>query len=194
MSDDHVQCWHQSVQPAIDVTSPVRADKGWRWRRIFSSTGLTSYLGQRPAAFTICVQNVQVGGWNYLPCVMTALVESYPAVNARNHKSVFLWYLSTAPAPFLSSLLGSSAPRLLGSAGLDIARVRSFRLQYDGRVGLHADAGGGASLLQWYLSQGMTQLVQTAFISLARPNDGRYFFYDPTGARIAHARLDPYRT
>lgn len=137
---------------------------------------------------------VRAGGWDFLPCVMVALVERYQALDDNRRSCVFLWYLSTAPAPLLSRFLGGPAPKLLGQAGLDIGRTRSFLLEYEGRVGLHADPGGGDPLLDWYERQGMTRLPATApAVSVVRPNDGRYFYYTPERARQTHAQLDHLR-
>ena len=193
MREEHARCWQTLVQPEID-SSAGRAYKDWRWRRIFGLTGLTRLLGQRPSAFALCVRDVRAGDWNFLPCTMTALVESYPAVDDPAAKSVFLWFLSAAPGPVLARFLGSFPPKLLGTAGLDIARTRSFLRQFQGRVGLHADAGGGDQLVRWYEQQGMTRLpAQAPAISPVRPNDGRYFYYTPPAALSAHIKLDPFR-
>jgi hypothetical protein len=65
------------------------------------------------------------------------------------NRSVFTWFLTSAPAAALASLSVPEAPSL-GRILIDTALVTSKALGLDGQMWLHAAPGGGARLAHFY--------------------------------------------
>jgi hypothetical protein len=109
--------------------------------------------------------------------------------------SDFVWFISAADPDVLATNLSLSRPPSLARIMLDNAIVLSQNAGFDGRIGLHAAAAGGESLLALYEHCGMLRLPATAALPLAirRKNDGRFFHADETAAEVLAALLDPDR-
>ncbi len=136
---------------------------------------------------------------------MLLLVERYPALHDPGRSSVFVWYLSPAPASYFTQYLHypeEESPREshLMAIGMDVAVTHSYNCGLSGLVGLHADKSGGDALMNWYsdpLKGGMSllpkgQALPPGFRRL-RGNDGRYFYHDEGTAKSASKRMDIYR-
>lgn len=200
MRDEHARWWQDSVQPYIDASEEARADQRWRWRRILGAVKLGgSIVGQTPSAFMIGLKRADHEFW---PCVMMAMVESYPYLPDPAQRSVFLWYISPAPELFFlqaARFEASEVPKALMAIGMDVAITQSYNAQQHGRLGLHADKRGGPRLVEWYAAPdrgGMHQLEATLPLPGVRAllgNDGRYFYHDETSACRVSSRMDAFR-
>lgn len=64
-----------------------------------------------------------------------------------------------------------------------------------GRIGLHAAAAGGRTLMTVYAGCGLVNLAATAQLpaGVGRKNDGRFFVADEPHAEAVAALLDPRR-
>lgn len=126
---------------------------------------------------------------------MMMLSEGYPALDGGYTPCVYVWYAAAAPAAALKGL-GAPSDRvsMILEALIDTAIQRSYELEYDGRVGLHAVASGGQQLFSKYRDKArMIPLLEKASLTVARSikgNDGRYFWIDPKLAQSLSNSLD----
>jgi hypothetical protein len=147
------------------------------------------------AGYAVQVQNIH---GDAVPAGLVLLSQGYPALDDRREHSVFLWYLTAAPMEALQNLKVSVKPRLLETL-VDIALVVSEAQGYSGKIGLHAadKAGNPAAqrLLESYQTRcGLLSLPPDAKMpSMARRNDGRYFYTTPLVAQKLMAALDHLR-
>lgn len=201
MTLPHALWWHGHVQPEIDK-DPERADSGWNWLLYVPfTTVLGATLMRQPAAYTIGVINEEED--HFVPCALVQLFGRYPALDADNHKSGFVWFMSTAPVGALINipeyrLTEETVPKRLGAIALDVAVTHSFNHHRAGRVALYADKQGGEPLLAWYQKQGMQVLSSDQRLPrvprrLFKPSDGRYCYFTPSSAKVASQRLDYLR-
>lgn len=204
MTREHANWWDQHVQRKW-IDSLDRADKNWSWPfRIFNLTRLGALaFGQAPLALVAGVECASPP--HLLPCVMSLLVEEYPALQDPNKDSAFLWYLSPAPDEFFTSGRGkeiAAVPerRILMRIGMDMAITSSYNAMRRGLLGLHADQKGGDRLVKWYEGPeaGMIALprdhpLPPGFRRLVVRNDGRYFYHDEASAFAASSELDSLR-
>jgi len=124
------------------------------------------------------------------------VIEDYPHLDASTPRSSdFVWFISAADPGVLATKFGLSRVPSLARIMLDNAIVLSQNAGFDGRIGLHAAAAGGASLLTLYEHCGMLRLPATAALpqAIRRKNDGRFFHADETAAEALAALLDPDR-
>ena len=188
------RAWDDEVRPFL-LQDPARPDSDWRWRWIaMVAFGLGAL--RRPRLFQISA------GVSETPIAMMALLENERWL-AGEEPATFLWYLSTSPeqAPKPTTERGPVTPKLVGKAALDLAICISLDSESDGRLLLHADPKGDQTGLRcWYgTSGGMTNIGASAFTKLpgappfGRRNDGRYFCYTRTTARLARQDMDQWR-
>ena len=198
MTVSHVRWWHSHVQPIIDQ-DPDRADRDWNWLLYIPfSTVAGGVQGRQPVGFTV---GLRVEERNQLiPCALVQLLGRFPALDAPKGKSVFVWFLSTAPDEALTSIeeytiTEDRVPKRLGSITLDVAVTHSINKHRLGRTALYADEDGGKTLLGWYRRQGMSVLpagerLPRSFRRLLKPSDGRYCYYTVQSALEASRSLD----
>ena len=132
----------------------------------------------------------------FLRVAMSVVIEHYPYLDVEYpEESHFVWFMNAADAGVLQAEFGMSHPPALGRVLLDNAIVLSQNARLAGRIGLHAAAGGGDSLLAVYGRCGLIPLPVTAVLppSVRRPNDGRYFYADDRLAEALAAALDASR-
>jgi hypothetical protein len=194
----HARWWDRYVQPWIDRSEETRADKGWRWPRIFATTHLIgTAFRQGPVGLVAGA----VQGDRFMPVAMAILVESYPHLPDATLRSVFLWYATRCPDNVIQIGLQAAPeliPKRLMEITVDLAVTHSFNKLTNGRVGLHAAAEGGEELCRKYDSFGMMRLphdypLPKGIRSRASGNDGRYFFHTEETGREASIRLDILR-
>ena len=199
--------WHRSVQPEIDARPPTtpwspfypmfllglktRADVGWDWRNWGNLVFSRPLRRRKPRLFTLATRDLVSKA--SVPLGMIALLEAERWVEDWNEPAVFVWFMSAAPERFLQQKL-SRIPKSIGRATLDIAISVALDGPADGRLWLHADKTGGASLAQWYATGGMT-CVPSRYRSLPpgapfRRNDARYFWHTKVSALKASQSLD----
>jgi hypothetical protein len=194
-SADDVNFWDENVQPTIDQT-PDRADRRWNWPFILRWVkGVGRGLRQQPLVLTLAAE---VAGGDGVPVGLLAVVRKYPFPAKPGVDSVFVWFMTAAPAESLPGLLScppERVPKRLTRMCLDTAVILSYEKSYEGRTWLHASPKG-PTLLDWYSQQGMAKLVQSMKLPFgyrALRNDGRYFAYDERSAAAAVSELDTYR-
>jgi hypothetical protein len=185
MRRQDAQFWDTYIQPVIrrEAANQTaaggalgRADHHWRWTPMRMLLPLTQLLqARRCRALSILVQNSE---GNAVPAGMLLLIEQYPwpVVGAAVTRSVFTWFLTSAPAEALASLSVPEPPSL-GRILIDTALVTSKALGLDGQMWLHAAPGGGDRLAHFY----GTICHMPAFpVGMALPgrrrSDGRYFY------------------
>jgi hypothetical protein len=198
MTLSHARWWHRHIQPWIDRQSGARADRGWRWPRIYATTHLVgSAFRQKPVGLIAAVIR---GDW-FMPVAMAVLVEAYPHLPDPTLEAVFLWYATRCPDEVIEMALkvdADAVPKRLMEITVDMAITHSFNASLRGRVGLHAAREGGQELAEKYASFGMLRLPRTHALPTGMRNwksgnDGRYFYHSEETAVVASERLDPYR-
>lgn len=215
MRPSEAQYWDEVIQPHIDraeqaaltlrrglgTGSPIppsgefrrRPDAGWKWSRgnVVQSEFVGRAMAQAPEKWVLLAE----GSAGLVPCAAVLLCASYPVPQLDGvvgSPCVFVWYLSTAPDAALELNFGTRRPKPLGLAALDIAIVRARALKRD--LLLHAHPAGEKWLLDWYKKCGMTVVPGTyASVTVARPNDGRYLYFDQDGALGLSKTLDEFR-
>jgi hypothetical protein len=198
MTLNHARWWHQYVQPWIDRSVDARADRGWRWPRIFATTQMIgNMLGQRPVGLVAGV----VQRDEFMPVAMAMLVEAYPHLPDPSKQSVFLWYATRCPDQVMQMGLKTTSdavPKRLMEITVDMAITHSFNKRYAGRVGLHAAKEGGEELCSKYATLGMIRLPAKHSLPIGvrwrrSGNDGRYFYHSEETALRASQKLDQLR-
>ena len=201
MTLPHVLWWHSHVQPLIDQ-DPQRADRDWNWLLYVPvSTLAGGVLARQPAGYTLGIPADEED--RLIPCALVQLLGRFPALNVPRGKSVFVWFLSTAPDEALLTIedhpiAEDRLPKRLGSITLDVAVTHSLNKHRWGRTALYADDDGGEELLEWYQRQGMSvlpadQRLPSSPRRLIKPSDGRYCYYTVESALEASKTLDYLR-
>ncbi len=198
MTLKHAAWWHENVQPSIDRSDKIRADKGWRWPRIVATRRLAAgLLLQRPTGLVAGVLRNR----EFLPVCMLLLVEAYPYFADPDQESVFVWYATRCPDDVLQRALRARpdrVPKRLMEITLDLAVTHSYNLMLQGRLGLHAAREGGEDLCRKYEQLGLNRLDRSKPLppgirAWVLGNDGNYFFHSEESALEASQRLDNYR-
>ena len=103
--------------------------------------------------------------------------------------------VASAAPDVLKSDFGMSQPPALGRLHLDNSIVLSQNSSLGGRIGLHAAAAGGETLLKVYAGCGLTKLPASSALppAILRQNDERFFLTDEAQAEHLAAMLDPSR-
>ena len=168
---------------------PKRADRGWDWLRYEPFTRLSGgTAGRQPAGYAVGLLPARDRADPvFIPCGLLLMVGRAPALDHPRRRSVFVGYLSTAPAAALASIREHpldprDTPKRLGAIALDVAITHALNTGQGGRIVLHAAEAGGDGLLSWYTKQGM----------LVHP-EGRHCYFTVQGALEASRRLDPLR-
>ena len=201
MTLPHVLWWHSHVQPVIDE-DPQRADRDWNWLLYVPFSTLAGGLQARqPIGYTVGLRVEETN--KLIPCALVQLLGRFPALDSAKGKSVFVWFLSTAPDEALLTIKEHSIPedhipKRLGSITLDVAVTHSINRYRLGRTALYADEDGGDPLLEWYQRQGMSVLPAGERLPrsprrLIKPSDGRYCYYTVQSALVASRSLDSLR-
>jgi hypothetical protein len=198
MTSTHAAWWHENVQPSIDSSDEIRADKGWRWPRIFATRRLAArLLLQRPTGLVAGV----VRNREFLPTCMLLLVEAYPYLLDPSEGSAFVWYATRCPDDVLQRALRTGpeqVPKRLMEITIDLAVTHSYNLMLQGRLGLHAAQEGGQDLRRKYEQLGLIRFDRSKPLprgirAWLLGNDGNYFFHSEESALKASQRLDIYR-
>ncbi len=201
MTLPHVLWWHSHVQPVID-RDPERADRDWNWLLYVPFSALAGgVLARQPVGYTVGILASKTD--RFIPCALLQLLGRFPALDAPRGKSVFAWFLSTAPDEALLTIndhpiAADRIPKRLGTITLDVAVTHSFNKHRLGRTALYADEEGGQLLLEWYQRQGMSVLPAQKRLPrgprrLLKPSDGRYCYHTMKSALEASRALDPLR-
>jgi len=170
-------------------------------RRLRLASHAGGVLARRPVGFTVglCVEEQD----RFIPCALVQLLGRFPALNVPEKKSVFVWFLSTAPDAALLSIADhpldeDHLPKRLGRITLDVAVTHSLNKHRWGRTALYADKDGGGTLLEWYQRQGMSVLPADQRLPpsprrLIKPCEGRYCYSIVEAALEASRELDDLR-
>lgn len=193
LTRNRARLWHQYIQPHI-ASDQSRLDRKWHWPRMMPWLALIELLNRREV---IAYAVVLPGSQNAVPVGLALMSVGFPMLDQPSDSSVFLWYLTTAPAKALAGLGVAHKPPLL-EVLLDIAMVESEAKGYGGRIGLHAANDGNSpasvALYEAYKTRcGLTALPANLSLPGVRRNDGRYFV---ASSAVAHSRmtaLDSYR-
>jgi hypothetical protein len=191
--------WHDRVQPFIRYNS-ARPDRKWHWPMI-ASLMFGGGSAKAPRIFMLRARYATGSA----PAGMVALLENEDWVANEEQSSVFVWYMATTPRMAFPRLVempeGSSPPRMLGRAALDVAVTVAIEGDAKGRLWL-AGNGLGASegLARWCtLENGMCRLPPQAIPTLPaahgllRANSGHCFVHTPATAHWAHAAMNDWR-
>jgi len=171
-----------------------RADRLWTWSVLLPLTHLVQLAKRRYCRPLVVWARADKG--RFVRVGMSIFIEGYPFLDAAgSFESYFVWFMSAADPALLQSDFGMSEPPALGRVLLDNAIVLSQNAGHRGRIGLHAAAAGGKTLLSVYTACGLTNLAATAPLpaEVKRKNDGRFFLADETRAETMAALLDPRR-
>ena len=195
LSEQVLHNWLQKIQPVI-CQSPNRLDRKWNWSRMYRYLPLFERsLARNMAGYAVQVPNAQ---GDAVPAGLVLLSLGYPALDNHQEQSVFLWYLTAAPIEALQALEVPVKPRLLKIL-VDIALVVSEAQGYSGKIGLHAADEAGNPAAQKLLESYRTRCSLLSWPpdarrpSMARRNDGRYFYTTPLVAQQLMAALDYLR-
>jgi hypothetical protein len=171
-----------------------RADRLWAWSVLLPLCHLVQLAKRRhcrPLVIWARADNAR-----FVRVGMSIFIEHYPYLDAtRDLDSYFVWFMSAADPALLAADFGMSQPPALGRVLLDNAIVLSQNAGLQGRIGLHAAAAGGKTLLSLYEACGLANLARSAplRVEIKRRNDGRFFLADETRAETLAALLDPRR-
>jgi len=200
MMAKHAEFWDEHIQPVIRA-APSSADRNWSWPDLRLWMPLLQLVQSRRCRALVALLQSDKGF--AVPSAMLLMIERYPYVDSDvPTKSVFVWYVTTAPTDGLEALGVREAPSLgrrwLGRACIDAAIVTSQNLGQNGCIWLHADPLGGDRLLRFYeMDCRLMPLPETAVLpTLERRimgNDGRYFFTDALRAEELASEFDPFR-
>jgi len=184
--------WHDNVQKKYIDNLSGRADKGWNWPFIVNVKGAVSNkLGQEPTCFVVSIKN----GAGNIHCGLVFVAKNYYALNDKNKKSCFIWYMATAPDEYYIArgLLKNDIPRL-GNILIDVAITTGFNSLKKGLIGLRASPKGKDSLLRFYKkSCKLKRLSSNVSLRFPRINDGRYFYTDEPRALELSQSFDNLR-
>jgi hypothetical protein len=172
----------------------ARADRFWVWSVLLPLCHLVQRAKRRFCRPLVMWARTDSG--RFLRVGMLIVIEAYPYLDIeRPAESNFVWFMSGADAGVLISEFHMSNPPALGRVLLDGAIVLSQNAGLAGRIGLHAAAAGGDSLLAIYDRLGVTRLPPQAGLppGIRRPNDGRFFYADELSAEALAAALDAGR-
>jgi hypothetical protein len=163
----HADWWFKNVQRFI-FQDESRPDRNWDWRSLIAGKSpfirLAQWIGQQPQAFCITVSD---SDGNEIPIAMLLLVKNYVYLPDTKQGASFIWFLAAAPEQVLRDKLDGKKPSLL-RALIDIGVVVSFRASYDGKMGLHADPSGGASLVDKYMACGLKKMPDERHLPWSR--------------------------
>lgn len=185
MTRAHARFWDAYIQPDIRQqaanylrtrSGSPRADRHWRWTGMRTLFPMGQRLqGRRCRALAILVQNAD---GDAVPAGMLLLIENYPwpVPGSAINKSVFTWFLSSAPDATLRALAVPDPPSL-GRILVDTALVASKSLGWDGQMWLHAAPSGGPQLAHFYGTIcHMAALPANSPLPGRRRSDGRHFY------------------
>jgi len=205
-SNSIVEFWHQVCQPLIDNPTKYgfdehdkpRADAGWNWKSYLQTyVWLGAQLGQEPRAYAVVYET----GEGYFPAAMLLLARNYRDLNTPKQKASFGWFMSVAPNCVYEyhenhgnyGITTKNAPKNLGKILVDSLMVASNIRGHKGRIGLHADPAGKEELTSFYEGIPLQRLDSEIKISLARGNDGNYFFSDEKNSLALTTQFDHFR-
>jgi hypothetical protein len=109
---------------------------------------------------------------------MLLLIERYPWLisGASVNRSVFTWFLTSAPSEALTTLSVPDPPSL-GRILIDTALVTSLALGLEGQMWLHAAPAGGERLAHFYGTIcHMSALPAGSPLPGGRSSDGRFYY------------------
>lgn len=206
ISERLLSLWHQYVQSVIDSNyahaqrgDHVRADVGWKWRRILTIARIwNAYAPLSTSTRSIALSLVvQLGNSEEFPIGMLTVVPGFTsnALGQMRRRS-FVWYLSDAPSEVYTNILGRHPIRGVAHALIDCSIQAGLTQCGDGMLLLHADPNGGIKLQKFYQEKcGMTQLPKGApRISPLRFNPSEeHFHFDATQAAAYCAQFDHRR-
>jgi hypothetical protein len=185
--------WDRRLGPR-HASMAARADRFWAWSVLLPLCHLVQRAKRRYCRPLVMWARTDSG--RFLRVGMLIVIEAYPYLDIDHPaESNFVWFMSAADANVLISQFHMSNPPALGRVLLDSAIVLSQNAGHAGRIGLHAAAAGGDTLLAVYDRLGAIRLPAQAALppSIRRPNDGRFFYADELSAEALAAALDPSR-
>jgi len=171
-----------------------RPDRLWSWTALLPACHLMQLAKRRycrPLVIWARADNNQ-----FMRVGMSIVIENYPHLDvAAPSNAHFVWFISAAEKDVLIRHFQMSNPPSLGRILLDNAMVLSLNAGLEGRIGLHAAAKGGATLMQLYVKYGLMNLQSAASLprSIRRRNDGRFFYADDATAQKLLRIVDPSR-
>jgi len=171
-----------------------RADRLWVWSVLLPMCHLVQLAKKRYCRPLVTWARTDDG--RFLRTGMSILIENYPYLEVgKPGQSYFVWFISAAEPGVLKADFGMSHPPALARVLLDNAIVLSQNSGFEGRMGLHAAAAGGAALLNLYAHCGLLRLPGNAALpnSVHRANDGRFFYADEGLAETLASALDASR-
>jgi hypothetical protein len=171
-----------------------RADRLWAWSVLLPLCHLVQLTKRRHCRPLVIWARADNG--RFVRVGMSIFIENYPYLEvSRGLDSYFVWFMSAADPAVLQADFGMTHAPALGRVLLDNAIVLSQNAKLGGRIGLHAAARGGRTLLSIYASCGLINLASTAELptGVRRKNDGRFFLADEARAEAMAALLDPRR-
>jgi len=199
MTMQHALDWDYTVQREIvraqrarGPNQPPRADAGWSWVGIRTLLPLALRLrNRRCQPLTILVRNAQ---GQAVPAGMLLLIEHYPWPLTTDpiRRSTFTWFLASAPKAALLQR-GVPDPPSLGRVLIDTALVHSLGSGMGGQMWLHAAAGGGSGLLQFYSHTCQLGRLAAGTRIPGGRSDGRHFYADSALALKLLNALQHYR-
>jgi hypothetical protein len=193
MTAGDARWWDTRVGPK-HAPIATRADRFWSWSVLLPLCHVVQRARRRYCRPLVIWARTDDG--RFVRVGMSILIEGYPYLDvAHRGDSHFLWFMSAADAGVLMSEFGLSHPPALGRVLVDNAIVLSQNAGLGGRMGLHAAASGGDTLLKVYERCGLLMLPPAAELPppIRRPNDGRYFYAGETLAETLAAALDASR-
>jgi hypothetical protein len=185
--------WDTRLGPK-HASMAARADRFWSWSVLLPLCHVVQRAKRRYCRPLVIWARTDSG--RFLRVGMLIVIEAYPYLDIEYPaESNFVWFMSGADAGVLTSEFGMSNPPALGRVLLDTAIVLSQNVGLAGRIGLHAAAAGGDSLLALYDRLGLIRLPATAALppAVRRPNDGRFFYADEPSAEALASALDASR-
>jgi hypothetical protein len=185
--------WDARLGPT-HARNRARADRLWAWSVLLPLCHLVQLAKRRYCRPLVVWARADSG--RFVRVGMSIFIENYPYLEAgRDVDSYFVWFMSAADSALLQADFGMTHPPALGRVLLDNAIVLSQNAGLRGRIGLHAAAAGGKTLLSVYAACGLINLPRTAKlpVGVKRKNDGRFFVADEIHAEMMAALLDPRR-
>ena len=185
-----IDWWEENIQPNIRKDTN-RPDYDWNWRKQYDYFRILS-LRKQPCFFALCTKGKE--GTVVLALCHCLTKEQYPPDTSL--RSLFVWYLTSAPKPILCNHIEQSQiPGLIGRGSLDAALVESVAQGHSGRVWLHVAPEGGENLVNVYIKWGMHLIPKNTSVRRFgyEVNDKRYFYYDENTSIKSIRKFDQYR-
>ena len=190
-----MQTWHQLIhKPFIEPSGDIGSD--WDWRARFIGCNLSEALFRRKAL----TFQFRVASRDGLAIPVAQFILSVPYRWPANPTDgcAFIWLLARTPKAALAHYGVDDWPVVL-PAVLDTAIQVSLESELQGRIGLHASAGGSQKqneeLERKYIAYGLQRREKLGgyFAFPHRREDGRFFYFGPAEAQAFSITHDDLR-